>query len=491
MTTPRDIIFVVDTSGSMNDDGEPCWATTLVNASYPGIGTSVMQQIYTDLGFGTFPGSSQFVGQGLTGITNDGWNYAQMTKNAGPLSTNTNTLYKILSTDTEATRKTKAYRWIIDNQLKGLMPQAKPVPDSANSTSFAYWQNYLDYLRSPQIITSATQAKGAPRLTYPVTVPAASIPRIDSTQVGNPSRVLSNSASTTEVRTYFNMLGYRTYVQYMLDFNRDEVYGVNSQISTLSPNCVYHNESIDGASYSFPPSEQPMHSIRCALISTINLVKSRNLSVGDSNQRDRVGLLLIDQNVKTALDVSLTTDYDSVRNVCRTIQARADPTTSSALDANLSFAAQQLQPSGQGRTFARKIMVIITDFNVTTTSFSDSAIDAYMAQPGMRSGWFHNVMPPSGMTDPRFEPVTLRRYARNGALMAAHQPSAATGVETYAVKVGFASNKAMMDALADFGGTANSANEAPSITNNPSLYESRIKAVLADIIDNPRGRLVQ
>ncbi|MFM7070918.1 MAG: TadG family pilus assembly protein, partial [Planctomycetota bacterium] len=90
MTTPRDILFVVDTSGSMKDDGEPCWATTLVNASYPNVGTSVMQQIFTDLGFGAFPGSSQFVGQGLTGITNDGWNYAQMTKNTGPLSTNSN-----------------------------------------------------------------------------------------------------------------------------------------------------------------------------------------------------------------------------------------------------------------------------------------------------------------------------------------------------------------------------------------------------------------
>ncbi|MFM7071910.1 MAG: vWA domain-containing protein, partial [Planctomycetota bacterium] len=208
-------------------------------------------------------------------------------------------------------------------------------------------------------------------------------------------------------------------------------------------------------------------------------------------QRDRVGLLLIDQSNETSLDVSLTTNYDSVRNACRTIQATADPTVTSSLDANISFASQQLQPSGQGRAFARKIIVLITDFNVTTSTTANADIDAYIAQPGMRSGWFHNIMPPLGTTDPRYEPDLLTRYARNGALMAAHQQSMSNGVETYAVKVGFASSKIMMDALADFGGTANTAKEAPSITNNPSLYESRIKAVLADIIDNPRGRLVQ
>ncbi len=74
--------------------------------------------------------------------------------------------------------------------------------------------------------------------------------------------------------------------------------------------------------------------------------------------------------------------------------------------------------------------------------------------------------------------------------MAAHQRYA-TGVEIYGVKVGFSSSQTMADALAEFGGTANTANEAPIVTNNPALYEDRIKAVLADIIDNPRGRLVQ
>ena len=492
LTTPRDIVFVVDISGSLNDDTEPCWATDLVNAAYPTVGTALARQIYLDLGFGTFPGSTQFVGQGLTGVTDNDFNYALMTRNGGPLTqSGVEPAYRITSTtETEASRKTKAYRWIIDKQIQVLMPLARPYPDSTNATSFAYWSNYIDYLRSPNWVNSAT-SMGGPRPSYPVFVPAGSVTAISDNQLGNPSRTLANPTSSQQVLGFRNDLGYRTYVQFMLDFNRHVTFGVNSQISTLSPNCVYHNESIDGVSFSFPPGEQPMHAIRRALISTLNLIKSRNSNVGDSNQRDRVGLLLIDDTVKTSLDAALTTNYDSVRNLCRTIQAKFDASSSTAMDTNISFAAAQLQPSAQGRANARKILVIISDFNVTTSTATPSAIDNYqLLYPYPEYGWFHNFPPPQGVTDARYEPDSATRYGRNGALMAAHQGYGAS-VETYAVKVGFASNKAMMDALADFGGTANSANEAPSITNDPALYESRIRAVLADIIDNPRGRLVQ
>ena len=493
MTTPRDIIFLIDVSGSMNNDTEPCWATTVINNAYTNVGTQAMQQVYTDMGFGTFPGTSQFVGQGLTGIVNDGWNYAEMTKNGGPLSATTiPTTYRIVTTDTEATRKTKAYRWIIDYQLKTLMPQAKPLPDSVNAASLAFWSLYLDYVVFRQVVTS-TSAKGRPRPALPVSLPpSATIQGINNTTLGNPFILQTTTASTTEVASYRNNLGYRTYTQFMADFDKDEVVsGTRTQLSVLSPNCVYHNETIDGVSFSMPPSEQPMHAIRRALISTINLIKSRNQNVGDSNQQDRVGILAVDAFVRTSLDVALTTNYDSVRNFCRTLQAINDLSTTTNLDGNITFASQQLMPSAQGRAYARKIIVVISDSYVTRTGFSNAQIDAYQSQyPYPEYGWFHAIAPPAGVTDPRYEPNSSIRYARNGALMAAHQ-GYATGVESYAVKVGFSSNQAIMDALADFGGTANTANEAPIVTNNPSLYESRIKAVLADIIDNPRGRLVQ
>ena len=64
MTNPRDIAFVIDLSGSMNNDTEPCWATGEINSAfagegYPTIGNELMQQLYTDFGYGTFPGTLQ------------------------------------------------------------------------------------------------------------------------------------------------------------------------------------------------------------------------------------------------------------------------------------------------------------------------------------------------------------------------------------------------------------------------------------------------
>jgi hypothetical protein len=487
MTTPRDIIFVVDTSGSLNDEVEPAWATTLINSQYSGVGTTLMQQIYTDMGFGTFPGNQAFLGSAFF-ATNHAFNYADMTRNGGNLSaTSIPATYRIVTTDSEATRKDKAYRWIIDNQLKTLMPNAKPAPDSTNATSRAYWSLYLDYVLTKTVVTS-TSTRGRPRPALPVTLPPSTmIPAINSSQLSNPSFLRTTTASTDEVAGYRNILGYRTYVQLLCDFGRMPAIGTYLQLSTSSPNCVYHNETIDGVSYSFPPSEQPMHAIRRALISTINLVNTRNQSVGDSNQRDRIGLLTIDSTMKTALDVSLTANYSAMRDAIRTIQATSDEYGSTALDANVQFAGQQLLPTAQGRAYSRKIIIIISDSIVTKTMFTNAAIDAFQLQyPPPQYFWFNAT----NDGNQRYESNSSLRYARNGALMAALQRYQ-TGVEIYAVKVGFTSDQAMVNALADFGGTANTAKEAPTVTNNPSLYESRIKAVLADIIDNPRGRLVQ
>jgi hypothetical protein len=314
-------------------------------------------------------------------------------------------------------------------------------------------------------------------------------------QNGNPSQSLEPPASTTEINSYRDQIGYRTFLQFMLDWGIDDVSNsiYYTQLSVGSSNCSYHNETIDGVSFSMPASEQPMHSIRRALISTTNLIKSRNQSVGDSNQQDRVGLLKIEYVVppKTILDVALTTNYDSFRNICRTIQSVADSTTSTSLDLHIKLAREQLTSSAQSRANARKIIVVVSDGIVTRPTSSTADIDTYQLQyPWPQYAWFHGVPPPLGVTDPRYEPNSLKRYARNSALMEAHMGSV-RGVELYVVKVGYTSHKMMADALAEFGGTTNTANEAPIVTNNPSLYESRIKAVLADIIDNPRGRLVE
>ena len=66
IANPRDIVFVVDFSGSMNDDTDPK-NTASINGSYPGVGTSMMQNFFNDFGFGTYPGTSQAIGAPLGG----------------------------------------------------------------------------------------------------------------------------------------------------------------------------------------------------------------------------------------------------------------------------------------------------------------------------------------------------------------------------------------------------------------------------------------
>lgn len=163
MANPRDIAFVVDLSGSMNDDTEPCWATSEINNrfqvdGYPTIGTELMQDVFADFGFGSFPGVTEWVGKPL-GVAQDKYAYAEMTKDDGPLSASgIPSKYRIRSTDSEVTRKQKAYAWIIDYQLARIMPAAKPTPNS--STSYAYWEKYLDYIIEPVTIKTSSGGGG-------------------------------------------------------------------------------------------------------------------------------------------------------------------------------------------------------------------------------------------------------------------------------------------------------------------------------------------
>lgn len=147
MIDPRDIVFVVDLSGSMNDDTEPCWATSVINSAYKStVASGLMQAVYDDFGFGKYPGLYQHTGL-LLGVKADNYAYAEMTKDSGPLTLSTiASAYRIKNSDDEATRKKKAYSWIIDNQIAVLMPNVKPAPKS--TTNYTFWEKYIDYIIS-------------------------------------------------------------------------------------------------------------------------------------------------------------------------------------------------------------------------------------------------------------------------------------------------------------------------------------------------------
>ena len=164
MLNPRDIVFVVDTSGSMNDDVEPMWASKAIEDKYAGtpdagIGLELVQRLWGDLGF-PFPGPYEHVGRKLEEfvLANDPGHpdplvpenntaLLEMSDDNGPLTSSAvPARYRIEEADDEETRRTKVYSWVIDRELAVLMPQARPVPDSTDANSFAYWSKYIDYV---------------------------------------------------------------------------------------------------------------------------------------------------------------------------------------------------------------------------------------------------------------------------------------------------------------------------------------------------------
>ncbi|TWT66988.1 von Willebrand factor type A domain protein [Posidoniimonas polymericola] len=149
MANPKDIAFVIDLSGSMNDDTEPAWATTTINTTFgaaaaSGVATSLMQDVYDDFGFGAFPGTLEYLG-GSFGLPKDHIAYAELTSDVGPLANGTLApRYRIAPGDSEHTRRERAYCWIIDHQLRNLMPKVRPFPNSKKN--YEYWEKYIDYV---------------------------------------------------------------------------------------------------------------------------------------------------------------------------------------------------------------------------------------------------------------------------------------------------------------------------------------------------------
>ncbi len=467
MANPRDIAFVVDLSGSMNDDTEPCWATPEINRifgseGHPNIGTELMQQVYDDFGFGTFPGPQEYIGQ-PTGIANNQYTYAELTKDNGPLAgSSVPTQYRIRPNDNEATRKAKAYSAIIDYQIARLMPNALPAPTLAN---YAYWEKYIDYVcRWVTVSNRGTIPPGQNRSRY-------------ITGFNNPNR--STYANAGNANSFRNMLGYRTYVQFMMDHGRDlKVVGNEyAPISIHSPYCPWHVESTPAGTFRFPPREQPMHAARRAMIAAIQVVKERNAVVPDHNQRDWVSIISFDAlaNGGPVIDQPLTGDYDAAMLVCTRLQAVGDIGYSTATESGLIAAREHLAPDnegGAGRRQTNKIVVLLTDGVPNLYSSSPAEIDRHMSQ------------------NPDLDFYANGAYWLDAALMQATQMQTGRW-QLFPVGVGLGTDYGFMDRMARLGGTANDAGQSPRGSGNPAEYERRLTEIFEEIITNPQVRLVQ
>ncbi len=571
MANPRDIAFVVDLSGSMNDDTEPCWATPAINGifsaeGYPTIGNELMQQVYDDLGFGAFPGRQEHIGQPV-GISNNQYSYAELTKDNGPLTGNgIPAKYRIFTTDNEATRKVKAYSAIIDYQIARLMPNALPSPTLSN---YAYWEKYIDYVcRWVTITPPAPPAPPAPPsppappappspptppsgggsgggeppppkppmgwfpqgeqpdwfAAWQQTMPREHTPRVatqDSayqlaiapgaweslllpqllfgaqgapptnrgtippgqnrsrfiTKFNNPNR--STYTSAGNANSFRNILGYRTYVQFLMDHGRDTpvVGGQYASISIHSPHCPWHTESTPGGTFDFPPREQPTHAARRALIAAIQVVKERNETVPDHSQRDWVSIIAFAHIAGggPVVEQALTGDYDGAMLVCTRLQAVADLGATTATETGLIAAREHLTPAiegGAGRVQTNKIVVLLTDGVPNLYSSNTADIDQYMSQN----------------SDPNF--YNNGAYWLDAALMQAGQMQTGRW-QLFPVGIGLGTDYGFMDRMARMGGTSNDDGQSPRGSGNPAEYERRLTEIFEKIITNPQVRLVQ
>jgi len=416
---PRDIAFVIDLSGTMNNDTEPD------NTS----GTSLMQAVYDDFGFGTYadPGVLEWAGKPLLSSGSTSWN-TNLTKSGGPLRGSTiPARYKVLSSDSTTTKAWKAYAWVMEVQIPkaALMPAARPTPNA--DTNYAYWKSFID--------------------TYPTT------------------------------------LGYHNYVQFMMDNGREQKPG-GTNYSPLSLNSgitPMHSEATAGGTFSFPPREQPTHAARRAIIAAIQLIKERNLAISDTNQRDWVSIITFDKPsgvapISPRIEQALTSDYTAAMTACTRLQACSDSSSNTCTESGLTLARDHIKPNtegGAGRITTNKIVVLLTDGQPNLYTSSASTISGYIGQNPSANFY-------GGSSN----------YAYDAALM---QTSMMQGNHwyLYPVGVGLGCDYDFMDRMARMGVTANTSGESPRGSGNSADYEAVLTQIFQNIITNPKLRLVK
>lgn len=467
IATPRDICFVIDLSGSMNDDTDPLWAPTAINGKLGNtVGNSLIQNVFTDFNLGTFPGTNQQIGHPL-GTAYQSYSasaYANMTANSGPLTKTTiPTTYRISSSDSESTRKTKAYKWIIDNQIAQVMPNALPTPNSANTASYNFWADYLDNI----VMQSSASGRG--------TIPSLSDSSNRWNGFNNPNS--QNYPTASLPTTYRNTVGPVTYIQYLMDHGRDEkVAGAFTPLSKSSSLCPMHNESTDGGTFSFPPREMPTHACRRSVIAALATIQNLNSLNPSAEQRDWVSIVTFDKGSPGPVILqSLTSDYVAAMQAATTMQAVSDIGSSTATESGMIKAQEVLKTISQGgtaREYSDKVVVVLTDGQPNIVSSSSTTLNNYIS-----------ANPSSNFY------TTSGKNAFNAPIMQSDAMNT-KGWKTYAVGIGFGTDYDFMDRVARMGSSADSNGQAPRNTGDPSQYEAKLKSIFQDIIVNAGVRLV-
>lgn len=463
IATPRDICFVIDLSGSMNDDTDPTWATTAINSQLGStVGDTLFQNICSDFNIPSDSSANKQIGYSLNSIfsTQSKSAWSNIIGNTKGLLNRTSvaSTYKISSSDSAATKKKKAYSYIIDNEIAALMPNALPAPVSSNATSYAFWEGYLDKITR-----------------YDSSAPTPADSTDASQGFNNPNR--DNYPTASVVSATNNEIGPRTYIQFLLDHGRDgKVAGAYVPLSKQNSQCPMHDEATDGGVFSFPPREMPTHACRRSVIAAIATIQNLNSLNPSPDQKDWVSIVTFDKSSPGPVILQpLTSDYTAAMQATTTMQAVSDISASTATEAGMIKAQEVLKTISQGgsaREYSDKVVVVLTDGQPNIVTSSSSTISNYIsANP---SSNFY-----TGSGNNAFNAPIMQSDAMNE-----------NGWKTYAVGIGFGTDYDFLDRVARMGSSADSNGQAPRNTGDPSQYEAKLKSIFQDIIANAGVRLV-
>ena len=495
MTKPREIVLVVDLSSSMNNDTQPTRSPWRIRdgASSRGlsnadVGFDLMDDLWDDFGFGAYPGDSEHIGEGL--VPSNTWAYGNMTWDFGPLATETGPVpyYKHHRNAPEWKRKRAAYRWIIDNQIARLMPDAKPAPDSTNNASWQHYKRYLDWVISRK---TWNKAYGGRKGSWSGTV---DLP----TDVH--WRKLGNYSNPDTGDKYRDRVGYETYVEWLTDCGRDRRptndYHVSSgtltQMSLDAPPALRttHEEAVNGDTFDMPPRLYPMHACRRSLIRAVQKVREKNSGVS-AGVADRVAVVSFDATSEgrwPKVVVPLTTDYDAAMLACSKLQVIGSGNSGGSTSAQigLDLAAEQLiehQAGGPARNGSEKVMIFLCDGSPNLRDMSDADVNQYVADNPSPDYYQSSDFPWSSYPD--YYAATY-----NAPLIAAHKARQKSNALLFSVGMGVGVNYGFMDRLSRISGT-DKGGQSERTSGDPLEYEESIAAILENIIQYAGVSLVK
>jgi Mg-chelatase subunit ChlD len=433
---PRDIVFVIDVSGSMHHDTEP-WAINALNwlstdSNGVGAGDAAMQVLFKDLGWENvvpypLPDTEQYrwnmsdrsgnMKINLPGSPSDYTSISVENNNGTPqarlnISDVKNMLKskpfvvtqwngsktKIADSDwskyawkdsNDGSLDVKAYDFIIDKILPTTMASAKPsLASQANRDAYrSYWRAYLNYTRASSGLNSGRTGDGGSTGIQGYTNPSDQVyTRPDGT-------TYPNSQLDADVAALYNHVDYMTYIQFMMDMSYNRKPGLNMYGSAdTSSNRKYTPLSgqftgsssdafrfTDSSGFERIPREQPMGSLVDAVIAGLNQIQEDNPDSVPPSSRDHVALVIFAQTYMsisqhpTQAGNPFSYDYDALKLVASKLQAEYEVGASTNTHGGLTQAFNDL--NSDGRNYANRVVVLFSD-GVPNTGSTPGPLDS-------------------------------------------------------------------------------------------------------------------